>query len=106
MPSIPLTGLAKQWDENETIRRRLTSQHRLLFWKSPEVVGVVSFKAASANYDVLLPFFEKWCSLSEVCRAPLLKNVKKEARSSSGFAFCKHFLFHSFPFKGLIGFFH
>lgn len=78
IPKVTLDGLAQKWESSETIRRQLATDRRLLLWKNPELVGVVSFKAAVANASVLEPFFETWTSRSTSCRSPSVKSLLKE----------------------------
>ena len=78
IPKVSLEGLAKLWDTCEPIRRRLSSEKRLLVWKNAESVGVASFKQAVANISVLDPFFELWASKNTTCRTPSVSTCWKE----------------------------
>ena len=80
MPEDGLAGLGAQWEQNETVRRRVCWDNSLLAWRSAEQVGVPSYDMAAINHDTLYPFFELWSSKTSRPRSPQVCAILPEAR--------------------------
>ena len=79
IPDVSLGGLAAAWERDETVRRAVLINRRLLVWLSSEKTGVPSFPCAALNFEVLELFFRKWVSMAPRKRTPSQLVCKREA---------------------------
>ena len=59
--SPDLDGLAKVWNDDDTIRTRVLHTKSLLSWPSPKMTGVINFNTMRQNSAVIQTVLSVWC---------------------------------------------
>lgn len=60
--SPDLNGLAKVWNDDDTIRTMVLHTKSLLAWPSPKMTGVINFNTMRQNSAVIQTVLGAWCT--------------------------------------------
>lgn len=77
-PGKSLDGLAKLWEDDEVIRRRVLEHDTLLQFPSKKQIGVITFETMSGNARVLAHVLTTWCPQHAAAKMVNIDQVRAE----------------------------
>ena len=73
-----LNGLAKAWNDDDTIRTRVLHSKSLLSWPSPKMTGVINFNTMRQNSVVIKSVLSVWCSRVQTPQTVDIGHMREE----------------------------
>ena len=86
IPGTALDGLAKEWENDSTVRGKALATKSLLYWPSPEQVGVINFDTMKPNVKVLMILLENWAPQVDSAKTVCVDQLRVEDWFSKMFA--------------------